>query len=329
GPESERKQSIPGELAVLPLRDTVVYPDQVIPLVVGRERSIKLIHDAAAANSFIALVAQRDPSINEPTPGNLFDVGTVAAVLKLFKMPDGSQRAFVQGLARVAVKRYTQAEPYLRAIVEPLEEVPATGGTIDALKVTLQNSFQKLAELSPNLNKEAGFLVVNIEEPGRLADTIAANINLSLAERQELLEMVDIKARLEKMTFYLNRELQVHELGNKIQSQVRDEIGKVQREYYLREQLKAIQKELGEADDKTAEIQELRAKIEAAKMPEEAQKVALKELDRLSRMAAGGPEYTVVRTYLDWLVDLPWSVATTDQLDLSQAAQILDEDHYN
>ncbi|MBI1747776.1 MAG: endopeptidase La [Acidobacteria bacterium] len=327
--ESEKLPTIPEEMAVLPLRDTVVYPDQVIPLVIGRERSIKLVHEASEANQLIALVAQQDPSINEPSPENMHKAGTVAAILKLFKMPDGSQRAFVQGLARVVIKQYTQIDPYFRAAVEPMVEIPSSGVTIDALVVTLQNSFHKLSELSPTLNKEAGFLVANIDDPGRLSDTIAANLNLSLTERQELLEMADTKTRLEKVTYYISRELQVLELGNKIQSQVRDEIGKVQREYYLREQLKAIQKELGEADDKTVETQELRKKIADAKMSEEAQKIALKELDRLSRMAPGGAEYTVVRTYLDWLIDLPWSVATQDQLDLKLATQILEEDHYD
>ncbi len=327
--QDESKAIIPRELPLLPLRDTIVYPDQVIPLVIGREKSLRLTDDCMEGDRTIGVVAQKDPAVNDPTPDDLYSHGTAVSVWKVFKMPDGSVRAIVHGLSRIKIIRFTQTEPYFKAIVEPLEEKKISGVDIDALVTNLQSLFQKVVELAPYLTAEVGFLIANTSEAGRLADLIAANLNIAQNEKQEVLETLAIKQRLEKVTYLVNRELQILELGRKIQSQVQGEIGKMQREYYLREQLKAIQRELGEGDEKTVEIEELRKKIQEAKMPPEVEKVARKELDRLSRMQPGAAEHTVSRTYLDWLVELPWSISTEDNLDIAMAVEVLDNDHYD
>lgn len=325
----EKSVSIPEELPILPLRDVIIYPEQIIPLGIGREKSVRLIEGSFEGDKLIGVVAQKDSGLNDPSPQDLYNIGTLASILKVFKMPDGSQRAIIHGQRRLRVTSYTQQEPYLKALVEQLDEVKASGVTVDALVINLKGLFQKAVELAPYLTTETSFLISNVEDAGQLADLIASNLNLALPERQDILETLDVKARLEKVTYFLNRELQVLELSKKIQSQVQGEIGKTQKEYYLREQLKAIQKELGEVDEKAAEIEELRKKIQEANMPPEAEKVALRELDRLSKMPPGAAEYTVARTYLDWLVELPWSVSTEDTIDVAQAAKILDEDHYD
>jgi len=326
----DRPLSIPSELPVLPLRDTVLFPNSFMPLAVARESSVHLIDDAIANGKLIAVFTQRDAAIEEPTQADLFTVGTATHIHKMFKLPDGSLRLIVQGLARLTLDEVVATQPYLRAKVSA-----ATEGTndadrleIDALARNIKTNFQQVVSLSPLLSDDLQTLAVNITEAGRLADFIASSLStISTAVKQEVLETLDIRARMDNLNRILIKELEVLELGSKIQSQVQSEVGKNQREYFLREQMKAIQKELGEGDDQTKEIEELQEKIEAAGMPESVKKEALRELDRLSKMPVAAAEYTVSRTYLDWIVALPWSKRTDEVIDLPKTKATLDADH--
>ncbi|MCR4438612.1 MAG: endopeptidase La [bacterium] len=328
-PESPSKIEIPAELPVLPLRDTVVFPFVATPLIVARRPSVQLIDDVLSGDRLLALVAQRKPELEEPKPEDIYTVGTAAIVLKMLKFPDGSLRVLVQGIERIKVLEYSSSEPYYRARIKVVRESYRPSTTIEALMRNVQIQFQKIVSLVPHLPDELQVVAMNLQDPGRLADLVASNINLSLQEKQEILEHADVERRLERLTVFLTRELEVLELGSKIQSQVQSELGKNQREYFLREQLKAIQQELGIGDERSAEINELRKAIEEAKMPEQAYKEAMRELDRLAKMQPGAAEYTVSRTYIDWLVALPWSVSTQDNLDIEAARRVLDEDHYD
>ncbi len=331
GQQDEHKVdlSIPQVLPVLPLRNTVVFPQQIIPISVGREKSIKLIEEALSDNKLIALVAQRDGKVENPQADDLFRWGTVGSIMKVFKMPDGTQSVMVQGISRAAILEFTQVEPFFKGLVQATQESESNGVDIDALVGNIRTLFEKIVALAPYLTPEHVMLVGNTDSPARLADLIVWNLNIATSEKQSILELVEVKERLERLTYLLTKELQILELGSKIQSEVQGEINKTQREYYLREQLKAIRKELGEGEDeRTAEINELRENIKKAEMPEDAEKVALKELDRLSKMPPAAAEYTVARTYLDWLIEVPWRSSTDDSLDIAQARQVLDEDHY-
>jgi ATP-dependent Lon protease len=328
-PGTTRVQKLPRKLGIIPLRDTVIFPYMIAPLVIGRQRSLRLVDEAANGDRTIGLATQVRPDIESPTPSDLYQVGTAATILKMLKFPDGSTRLLVQGIARIKVKKFTQEEPYLKASIV---EVPEIGDDTVEAQALLRNAssvFNKIVTLSPHLPDELQVAVMNIDNPTRAADLIASNINLTTAEKQSILETFDTQPKLERLISYLNRELQVLELGSKIQSEVKSELDKTQREYYLREQLKAIRRELGEGDERTMEIKELREKIKAANMSERAAKAAEKEVDRLSRMPPQAAEYTVSRTYLDWLIGLPWSVSTEDVLDVPPAKKILDEDHYD
>jgi len=321
---------IPKVLPLLPLRNTVIFPQQILPLSIGREKSVRLIDAAMRSDRLIMVVAQKDGSVDDPSPEDLYRWGTIAQVMKIFKMPDGTQSAMVQGVTRARLLDFLQTEPYITVAVQPYPEGKAEGMDIDAMVVNLRAQFQKAVDLAPYLTPEHTMLVMNTESPGRLADVIVWNLNIPMPEKQDILEITDIRRRLERTTFLLSKELQILELGSKIQSEVQGEISKNQREYYLREQMKAIKRELGEdEDERTTEINELRQKLEEAKLPEEAKKVAEKELDRLARIPPAAAEYTVSRTYLDWLIELPWSRETEDNLDVNYARQVLDEDHYN
>lgn len=321
---------IPKVLPLLPLRNTVIFPQQILPLSIGREKSVRLIDAAMRSDRLIMVVAQKDGSVDDPSPEDLYRWGTIAQVMKIFKMPDGTQSAMVQGVARARLLDFVQTDPYMTVAVQPYPEGKVEGMDIDAMVVNLRAQFQKAVDLAPYLTPEHTMLVMNTESPGRLADVIVWNLNIPMAEKQDILEITDIRRRLERTTFLLSKELQILELGSKIQSEVQGEISKNQREYYLREQMKAIKRELGEdEDERTTEINELRQKLEEAKLPEEARKVAEKELDRLARIPPAAAEYTVSRTYLDWLIELPWSKETEDNLDVNYARQVLDEDHYN
>ena len=323
------KLFIPAEIPVLPLRGTVAYPDLIVPLVVGRERSIRLIDEAMGRDRLIAILTQKNPDIEDPELEDLYTIGTVATIMKMVKMVDGSQRIVVQGLARFKLVEFTQREPHFRARILPIFEEYQKDIEIDAMYINLKNLYKKAVEIAPYLSSELSQIATKIENPGNLADLVASTINISVAERQEVLEKIDLKERLKKVTVMLNRELETLELSSKIQSHIKEGIDKTQREYYLREQLKAIQKELGESDERYTEIDELRRKMVEANMPPDVQKVTEKELDRLSKMSSMSAEYTVARTYLDWLVDLPWSYSTEDNLNIKDARRILNEDHYD
>ena len=313
---------------VMPLRNTVLFPQQVIPIYIGRDRSLKLINDLDPKKRYIVVVAQEDGSIEDPKPEDLYAYGTLAQVLKVFDMPDNSKSAIVQGISRVKVLEYTKHEPYFTAAVQSVDDQPITDQLeVDALTANLRQAFEDLMKVAPNLTEEHSGMLKNIQKPNRLTDRAISVITISNQEKQEILEELDIKMRMEKALNLISREIQRIKLGEEIQSEVHDEITKTQREYYLREQMKAIKKELGE-DEGTVELKELEDKIKAANMPEESEKVAMKELDRLSRIPTQSPEYNVSRTYIDWLVDLPWSESTEDRIDLKEAMKILDEDHY-
>ena len=326
----DRLLSIPSELPVLPLRDTVLFPNSFMPLAVARESSVRLIDDAIANGKMIAVFTQRDPAVEEPKQEDLFRVGTATHIHKMFKLPDGSLRLIVQGLARLTLDKVVSTEPYLRAQVSKAADdlKDADRLEIDALARNIKTNFQQVVSLSPLLSDDLQTLAMNIAEPGRLADFIASSLStISTAVKQEVLETLDIRARLDNLNRILIKELEVLELGSKIQSQVQSEVGKNQREYFLREQMKAIQKELGEGDDQTKDIEELTEKIEAAGMPEPVKKEALRELDRLAKMPVAAAEYTVSRTYLDWLVALPWNKRTEEVIDLALTKNVLNADH--
>ena len=326
----DRPLAIPSELPILPLRDTVLFPNSFMPLAVARESSVRLIDDAIANGKLIAVFTQRDAAVEEPVQDDLFPVGTATHIHKMFKLPDGSLRLIVQGLARLKLEEVVATHPYLRARVSAAGEDTndADRLEIDALARNIKTNFQQVVSLSPLLSDDLQTLAMNITEPGRLADFIASSLStISTAVKQEVLETLDIRARMDNLNRILIKELEVLELGSKIQSQVQSEVGKNQREYFLREQMKAIQKELGEGDDQTKEIEELAEKIEAAGMPEPVKKEALRELDRLSKMPAAAAEYTVSRTYLDWLVALPWAKRTEEVIDLPRTKSVLDADH--
>jgi ATP-dependent Lon protease len=319
------------ELPILPVRDTVLFPNAILPLTVGRESSLQLVNDLKEDERFIAVVSQRDPRVDNPQPVDLYQIGTAAYIHKIIRLPNQSLFVFVEGLQRLAVQEVTQQEPYLRARVKPLQDLQPEekGADFEALVRSVTSLFQQVVQLSPTLSDDLQTVVMNIDDPSRLTDFIAANLpSLSSTEKQELLESLELKARLERLNRQLAREVEVLQIRSKIQSDVQDQVTQSQREYYLREQMKAIQKELGEADEQQ-EIEELRKKIEAAGMTEEARKEALRELSRLAKMSPAAADYHVTRTYLDWLVVLPWNRVSDTKVDLRRAKAILDEDHYN
>ena len=323
------KVVVPEELPILPLRGTVLYPDLILPIMVGRKKSVKLIDDAMDSDRIIGVITQKRSEIEDPKETDLYSVGVAALILRMIRELDGSQRVIVQGVSRMKVKEYIQRDPYFKSRVEVIDEGLVQGVELDALMMNLKNLFSRAVELAPYLTSELGTMVSNIKSPSILADLIASNLNISTTEKQGILETFDVRERLTKVHLFLNKEVQVLELGNKIQSQVKEDMDRTQREYYLREQLKAIKKELGELDEHSTEIKELKEKIRKAKMPPEAFTAAEKELDRLAKIPPASAEYTVARTYLDWLAELPWSETTEDNLDIDNAQKTLDEDHYD
>jgi ATP-dependent Lon protease len=321
--------AVPSELAILPLRGVVIFPSAIVPLLISRAASLKLVDDCLAGERTLGLISQKNPEEEAPTPSGLFTRGTAGRILKMLKYPDGSVRILVQGLKRIEVVRYTAEQPYLKAEVRHLQDVQERSRDLDALQAHLVNQFAKFVSMTPYLPDELQVVVMNIKDAGKVADLIASNLNVSVEEKQELLSMLDVRARMERLVTILNREIELLELGHKIQSQVQSELNKNQKEFYLRQQLKAIQKELGEGDGRTAELEELRRRLEEAHLPPEAQKAAERELDRLRLIPPESAEHTVVRTYLEWLAALPWAVSTEDNLDLHHARAVLDEDHFD
>jgi ATP-dependent Lon protease len=327
--EEAKGMETPEELPILPIRESVLFPKMLLPFMVSQDRLIKLIDSALLANKMIGIVAIKNKEVTEVKPEDLHEVGTAAYILKMLKMPNNSIRLLIQGTSRIRVDTFTQQEPFLRAKVKALADEGEKDTATQALMSGVKGIFQKFVEMAPNLPAELAIMAMNVEEPGILADLIASTLNLTLQDKQAILETLGVRTRLEKVNLLLNKELSVLEMGSKIQSQVREGIDKSQKEYFLREQLKAIQKELGDKDERTVEIEELRQRIAKAKLPPEAMKEAERELDRLAKMPPSAAEYTVARTYLDWLIEIPWAVATEDNLDIRQAQKVLDEDHYD
>ena len=325
---SRAGKSLPDVLPILGLSDIVIFPGMVAPLLVESAASIRLIDDVVAGDRFIGLVLQKKPDVENPAPEDLWNHGCAVRVLKMLKFPDNTVRVLVEGLRRFRIGQYESHEPYLRAKVEVIRDVTEESLELIAMARNAQRQFQEIINLSPAMSDEVKVATLNTEHPGKLSDLIAANLNLSLEERQHLLETNVVKERLGRLLPLMSRELEVLTLGSKIQKEVASSMSKSQRDFFLREQIRAIQRELGESDPTTTEISALREQIEAIDLPEDAEKVALKELDRLQQIPPTTPEYTVSRNYLDWIVSLPWSKSTEDKIDLSTAAGILDEQHY-
>ncbi len=328
GPRTGEQPEVPEVLPILPLRGAVVYPHTGTPLTVGQPRSIRLVDEVAAGNRLLGLVAAKDPELETPGPEDLYRVGTLATIHRLFRAPDGTIRLLVQGLRRIRIVEFVQEEPYLMARVEPLPEVVEESLEVEALARNVRQQFRRIAELVSSIPQELVNSILALEDPLQTAYTVANFQRMSLEDAQAILELDSVADKLRRLVGILAREVEVLELGQKIQNEARSEIEKMQREYFLREQLKAIKRELGEEDEQAAEVREFREKIEAAGMPEEAKKQALRELDRLARLPAAAAEYGVIRTYLDWLVSLPWATLTEDNLDIAHARQVLDRDHY-
>ena len=326
----EPEGTLPETLPVLPLKETVVFPEAVAPLAVGEERSIRLIDEVLnGPDRLLALVVSKEPEVSAPGPDQLHEIGTVAVVQRMVRVPDGTVRILAQGLRRVRLGPYTQTEPFLVAHVEEVPDHAERTTEVEALTRNLQSIFSRMIELVPHLPDELQIAVANMEDPTTLSYVVAASMRLSTEERQELLEESDLAARLRRLTVLATRELELLELGAKIQSDVRLDLDKGQREYFLRQQLKAIREELGEGDDEQAEVEELRRQLAEVDPPEPVRTAAERELSRLERLPQASAEYGVVRTYLDWILSLPWNTVTEDDLDLTRARAVLDEDHYD
>ena len=329
--EQQASESIefPATLPVLPLKETVVFPESMTPLAIGQERSIKLVEDAVAGDRSLALVTVRSDDADPPDWDDLYEVGTAAAVHKMIRVPDGTLRILVQGLRRIRLERDVQSEPYLLGEFIEIPDLLEPSREVEALTRNVQGLFARVIGLVPYLPEELQIAAANVEDPSALCNLVASTLRLKTDEKQKLLELADVHARLREVSAILNRELEVFELGSRIQSQVQEEMEKGQREFYLRQQLKAIQEELGEGDAEQAEINELRSRFDELDLPEEARKAADRELARLEKLPPAAAEYGVIRTYLDWLVTLPWNTTTPDNLDLEQAKRVLDEDHFD
>ncbi|HSL65241.1 MAG TPA: endopeptidase La [Gaiellaceae bacterium] len=325
----EGELEIPGLLPVLPLKETVVFPESMAPLAIGQERSVRLVEDVVAGERLLALVTVRDASVEQPGFDDLYDVGTAALIHKMMKVPDGTLRVLVQGLSRIRLVRGVEDAPYLVGEIEVVPDVAEESREVEALTRNVQSLFGRVIGLLPYLPEELQLAAAAVDDPGALCNLVASTMRLKTEEKQRLLELADVEARLRETALLLNRELEVLELGTKIQSQVQSELEKGQREFYLRQQLKAIQEELGEGDPEHAELNELRTRLDAIELPEEARKAVDRELGRLERLPAAAAEYGVIRTYLDWIATLPWDAVTEDNLDLRRAQRILDEDHYD
>ncbi len=324
------KPSQSSALPVLPVRDTVLFPHAVLPLTVGRDSSVQLIN-SLGENKQIIVVAQQDARIDSPVPTDLYSIGTLAVVHKVVKMPNSSLFVFTEGTERVRIKNYTQLTPYMQAESVTLEEpAPDKSPEVEALQRNVLTLFQQIVTGSPTLSDELQTVAMNIDEPGRLVDFIGSSLpSLATRDKQEILETTDIRARLQRINKHLAKEIEVQQLRTKIQSEVQDQVQQSQRDYYLREQMKAIQKELGEQDENSRDVEELKKKIEAAGMPEEVKKEALKELSRLSRMSPAAGDYSITRNYVEWLAVLPWAKSSGGTVDIPKAKEILDEDHYD
>jgi ATP-dependent Lon protease len=321
--------TLPQALPVLPLKDSVTFPDTMTPLAVGQERSVRMINDVLAGNRLLVMVTSKDPDIDEPGPDDLYDVGVVGVVARMLKVPDGTLRIIVQGTQRVRLTDFVATEPYLIARIEEEPDILEPSPELEALSRNVQNTFAQIIEQTPYLPEELSVALANLDDPSELAHMIAGALRIKTEDKQELLEQRDVGKRLRRLSQLLSQELEVISLGSKIQSQVQSEMEQTQREYFLRQQLKAIQEELGEVDETQAEVNDLREQIEAAELPPRVREVADRELGRFERLPPQSPEHGVIRGYLEWIVSLPWSKSTPDDLDLKKARRQLDRDHYD
>src|SRR6185436_18007929 len=326
--QASNSSKYPDVLPILPLRGVVVYPQTAVPLTVGQPRSVRLVDEVVGGDKLVGLIASRNPDLETPGPTDLYQVGTIATVHRLLRAPDGTIRLLVQGMDRFRVGEFTAEEPYLRAKIELAPELIEKGVEIDALARNARDQFQQITQMIPSFPEELAGSITSVEDPLQTAYTIANFQRMELKDSQEILTIDSASEKLKKLIGLLVRDAEVLQIGQTIQNEARGEIEKVQREYFLREQMKAIQKELGEKDEQAAETEEFRQKIEEAKMPGEAEKQAKRELERLSHLPTAAAEYGVIRTYLDWLVSIPWSKATDDNLDIRHARKILDKDHF-
>jgi ATP-dependent Lon protease len=325
--EAERDDVL--TLPVLPLRGTVVFPLTVVPLAAAQARSLRLIDDVMSGDRTVALVMQKNAELEGAGPDDIYEIGTIATILQMMRVPDGSVRLAVQGQERMRIRRFVAEEPFLRAVIEKDPETQDDSVEVEALTRNTLDLFQRLVSLVSHLPDELVTAALNVDDPRHLVYLVATNLRMEPEERQKLLELDSVKAKLETINAFISKELEVLELGKKLQTEVQEELGKSQREYYLREQMKAIQRELGETSETEAEVSELRAKIEQSGMPEEAEKEAKRELDRLAKLPPAAAEYGVIKTYLDWLTSLPWNKSTEGEIDIPKARQVLNEDHYD
>lgn len=323
--------SLPETLPLLPVRDIVIFPYMVLPLFVSREKSIKSLEEALSRDRLIFLVSQKNPTEEDPSPKDLFQVGTVALIMKMLKLPDGKVKILIQGLSKASIKQILQTKPYLLARVESIKDPFVTEITVEteALIRNVKEQLERIVSYGKVLSPDLMFVLEGIDDPGRLAELVASNLDLTVDKAQEILEIVDPIQRLKVLGEVLGKEVQVLTMQAKIQSQAKEEISKSQKEYFLREQMRAIRSELGEVDERTREIKELRLKIKKAKMPEEVDREAYRELDRLEQMNPDAAEASMTRTYLDWLTEMPWAKSTEERIDLQKAKEVLNEDHYN
>jgi len=319
---------VPDVLPLIPLRDLIIFPNLVVPLFVGRDRSMKALEEAMRTEHVVALITQKDAEVQEPVKNDLYSIGSAATVMQELKLPDGTAKALVEGIKRIKIKKIISIDPFFKVQVETLDEIIKKNVETEAMMRNIVSQFEDTARLGKPIPQEVLLAAMNIEEPGRLADFIAFHLNLRADEKQKILEAVQPEKRLELVGVFLSKELEILEIGSKIQSRVKDQMTKTQREYFLREQMKAIQKELGVMDEQTSEMEEIKTKIKKAKMPKAVSVKALKELSRLEKLPAAAAETGVIRSYLDWLISIPWKKETREKLDLKDAKEILDEDHY-
>ena len=327
----EEVVELPRTLPVLPLKDTVVFLQSMAPLAIGQDRSVALIDDVVAGDRLIALVTSRDASLDQPGFGDMYDIGTVAIVHKMIKAPDGTLRILVGGLQRVRLAEALGSSPYLTATFAALPDENGDTPAVAALTRNVQGQFAQIIGLAPYLPEELQLAAANVDDPSALCHLVASTLRtISTAERQEILETIDVERRLRRVSAILSREVEVFELGSKIQSQVQSEMEKGQREHFLRQQLKAIQQELGESNPEEAEVAELRERFDALTgLPEELRESVSRELARLERLPAAAAEHGVIRTYVEWILTLPWGTLTEDNLDLEHARRVLDEEHFD
>ena len=328
--EDEKDATLPETLPLMSVRDIVIFNDMLLPLFVGREKSVRAVEEAVAKNGYLFLATQKDPGIENPEQDQIFSVGTVSKILRMLKLPDGSVKALVQGIAKARIVKYVSKRSLYRVKIEIIEEEPVKeiNLEIEALMRNVREHSEKILALRGEMTSDVGTILENIDDPGKLADLVASNLRLKIDESQILLELIDPVERLKKVNDLLSREVELSSMQVKIQSDVKDEISKSQRDYFLREQMRAIHRELGESDDKAQEIEDYKKKIKSARMSKEAEKEALKQLKRMEQMHPDSAEASVVRTYLDWLVDLPWSKSTKDVFDIKRAKKVLNKDHF-